>query len=109
MVGEDTERLPAVPVGEDCAGLMGLGGEAVGERDSRRLPHLCVQMTDIYAISPTTVCSCIYESLYCVISQSFLSFYVVLQFHNCIDSHGLNVLCTACILQHCIVLVNVVC
>ena len=51
MVGEDTERLPAVPVGEDCAGLMGLGGEAVGKRDSRRLPHLCVQVTDICHIS----------------------------------------------------------
>ena len=31
------ERLPAVPVGEHCAGLMGVGGEAVGKRDSKRL------------------------------------------------------------------------
>ena len=31
------ERLPTVPVGEHCAGLMGVGGEAVRKRDSRRL------------------------------------------------------------------------
>ena len=30
------ERLPTVPVGEHCAGLMGVGGEAVRKRDSKR-------------------------------------------------------------------------
>ena len=39
MVGEHTERLPAVPVDEHCAGLTVVGGGAVGKRDSRRLPH----------------------------------------------------------------------
>ena len=36
-VGELTERLPAIPVGEHCAGLKGVGGEAVGKSDSKRL------------------------------------------------------------------------
>ena len=31
------ERLPAVPVGEHCVELKGVGGEAVGKGDSKRL------------------------------------------------------------------------
>ena len=109
VVGEHTERLPAVPVDEHCAGLTVVGGGAVGKRDSRRLPHHGGSGDERYPTSPTTLWSCIYESLYCVISQSFLSFYVVFKLHNCIGSHGLNVLYTACFVQHCIVPVNVVC
>ena len=36
-VGELTERLPAIPVGEHCAGRKRVGGEAVRKRDSKRL------------------------------------------------------------------------
>ena len=38
MVGEHTERLPAVPVGEHCAGLKGVGETAAVE--GNRATHL---------------------------------------------------------------------
>ena len=38
MVGEHTERLPAVPVGEHCAGLTGVGEMAAVK--GNRATHL---------------------------------------------------------------------